>query len=266
MGEENGPPPWEAQGQNDQQRLSMIRFLSEIDTYNNPIVIHTLPGQEMRKPILDALLGYKPLYGVSMQIGNVYDIHHDIKYWVKQSEEKHHPWIVSMDEIGPWHTGTRTDADDPKHDTLRQEVLWGTLMAGGAGVEWYFGWLKPPHDLNAEDWRSRNNMWEQSAIAHEFFKQMPFTEMKSVDELLADTVNYCFAKKNDTYAIYLKHGNTTKLDLRDTNDKYQVQWFDPRKGGELKTGSVKKVQGGDWVEIGLAPTDKDKDWAVLIRK
>lgn len=266
MGEENSPPPWEPQGQNDQQRLSMIRYLKDNDPYKNPLVIHTLPAEAMREPILNALIGYSKLDGVSMQIANVYEIHHDIKKWVAKSSDKHRPWIVSMDEIGPWHTGANADIDDPKHDTIRQEVLWSTLMAGGAGVEWYFGWLKPPHDLNAEDWRSRNNVWEQTAIAHEFFKQIPFAEMKSSDELTSDSTNYCFSKANEVYAIYLKKGGTAKLNLTNTTGKFDIKWFDPRKGGKFQNGTIKEINGGDWVEIGAAPENKDMDWAVLIKK
>ena len=48
------------------------------------------------------------------------------------------PWLISMDEIGMWHTGVVPDDVDPDHDALRRYVLWGSLMAGAAGVEWYF--------------------------------------------------------------------------------------------------------------------------------
>ena len=41
-----------------------------------------------------------------------------------------------MDEIGEWHTGALTDAQDPEHPTLRHHAMWGTLLSGAAGVEW----------------------------------------------------------------------------------------------------------------------------------
>ena len=266
MGEENGHAPFWPQGQNDQQRFAMIRYVKDHDPYKNPVVIHTMSEEKERAPILSPLLRFDRLDGLSLQVSDVFDIHEAVKTWIERSESAERPWIVMMDEIGRWHTGTRPDADDPKHDTLRQEVLWATLMAGGAGVEWYFGWLKPPHDLNAEDWRSRENMWEQSAIAHAFFKDLPYTQMRSSDELLEDTVNYCFSKPGELYAIYLKKGGTTSLDLRGKKGEYEVRWYDPRNGGDHQKGSRPQVKGGAWAEIGTAPNAQSEDWAILIRR
>ena len=36
---------------------------------------------------------------------------------------------------------------------VRRHTLWGTLMAGGAGVEYCFGYSLPQNDLQREDWR-----------------------------------------------------------------------------------------------------------------
>lgn len=266
MGEENGQVEFWPQGQNDQQRFSMIRYLKDHDPYKNVLVIHTMSEEDHRVHILEGLLAFDRLDGLSMQVGNVYNIHDDFKNWGKRSASKGRPWIMMMDEIGPWHTGTRTDADDPKHDTLRHEVLWGTLMAGGAGVEWYFGWLMSPHDLNAEDWRSRNNMWEQSAVAHEFFKQIPFAEMSTADQLITNPKDYCFAKDGEVYAIYLKHGGTTSLNLSKQKGKFDIKWYNPRTGGKMLIGSKKELTGGDLENIGTPPSDMTQDWAILITK
>lgn len=266
MGEENGAASFWPQGQNDQQRYAMIRYLKDHDPYKNPLVIHTLPEAAEREPIIGSLLGFDRLDGLSMQVSDVYHIHRDIKEWIYRSKQTTRPWIVMMDEIGRWHTGTRTDADDPKHDTLRQEVLWATLMAGGAGVEWYFGWLKPPHDLNTEDWRSRNNIWEQTALAHEFFKKLPYTEMESSDELLTQGDNYCFSKPGDIYVIYLKKGGTVRLDLRTQDGTYDISWYDPRHGGPLQKGSIEQITGRTWASIGTAPKASEEDWVVLLKR
>ena len=266
MGEENGEASFWPQGQNNQQRFAMIRYLKDHDPYKNPIVIHTLPVEEEREPIISSLLRFDRLDGLSMQVSNIYDIHHDIKAWINKSKEAERPWMVMMDEIGPWHTGTRTDAQDPQHDTLRQEVLWGTLMAGGAGVEWYFGWFDPPNDLNAEDWRSRNNIWEQTAVAHKFFKMIPYTEMQNSNELISNKADFCFSKAGAVYAIYLKKGGTTKLNLEGIDGAFKISWYDPRKGGDLLKGSKSEVKGGSWIEVGQAPYDVNKDWVILIEK
>lgn len=266
MGEENGAAPWWPQGQNDQQRFSMIRYLKDIDPYKNPVVIHTLPEEEQRAPILDKLIGFDRLDGISMQVSDITDIHDDIKKWVAESKKSEKPWVISMDEIGPWHTGTPDDANNTRMDSLRTEVLWSSLTAGAAGVEWYFGWLRPPHDLNAEDWRSRNMVWEQSAIAKSFFETLPYTEMVNMDEKIKNVTGYCFGKEGDTYLIYLKKGGNVSLDLSDNPGNYEVLWYDPRNGGELQKSSIYNIKGDAWSEIGDPPSTKTKDWAILVKK
>ncbi|MEO0468700.1 MAG: DUF5060 domain-containing protein [Bacteroidota bacterium] len=265
MGEENGQVSFWWAGMNDQQRYAMIRYIKDHDPYHNPVVIHTMSEVSDRDPILTPLLGFDRLDGLSLQVSHVHNIHRDIKDWLQKSAKANRPWIIMMDEIGPWHTGTRTDADDPGHYTLRAEVLWGTMMAGGAGVEWYFGFRKPPNDLNAEDWRSRNNIWEQSAIAAEFLTPLPLREMESADHLLGqNSDNYCLAQAGKVYAIYLKQGGTTYLDLRGQQGEYSISWFDPRKGGNMQKGSKLSINGGGMQLIGDPPSDASKDWAVLI--
>lgn len=267
MGEENGSAPWWPHAQNDQQRYSMIRNIKDSDPYKNPVVIHTLPEEEMREPILKKLVGYEKLDGVSMQIGNITDIHHDIKKWIelsKQSESKKR-WIVSMDEIGPWHTGTPDDANNTRIDSLRSHVLWSTLTAGGGGVEWYFGWLQPPNDLNAEDLRSRSKAWDQSAIAKNLFETLPYPEMINLDEKLKSGSGYLFGKEGEVYLLYLIESASAVIDLKGQKGKYEILWFDPRKGGDLQQGSIQRIQGNEESDIGNPPSDENLDWAILIR-
>ncbi len=265
IGEENGYAGSWPHGQNDQQRYAMIRYLKENDPYRHPVLVHTYPYEAERAEILNPLLKYDPLDGLSMQIGEPGQVHATIRRWVEKARQRH-PWIVLMDEIGPWHTGTKPDRLDPQHTKDRTTVLWPALMAGAAGVQWYFGWLTPPHDLNAEDLRSRDNMWEQSAHARAFFEQLNYTDMRSADHLTGRGDNHCLALEGATYAIYLKYGSTTQLDLRQAEGNYTVAWFNPRAGGALQTGTVKTIKGGGWADIGLAPEAPYEDWAVLIQR
>ena len=266
MGEENGSAPWWPHAQNDQQRYAMIRYIKDNDPYKNPVVIHTLPEDFMREDILKKLVGYNKLDGVSMQIGNITDIHHDIKKYVNLSKQSEKPWVVTMDEIGPWHTGAPDDDNNTRIDSLRTHVLWSTLTAGGAGVEWYFGWLKPPNDLNAEDLRSRSKMWGQSAIAKEFFETLPYPEMVNMDEKLIIGSGFCFGKDGDTYLVYLLNGEKAIIDLKDQTGNFEILWYNPRKGGAFQKGSVIKIEGGKESEIGKPPSETNMDWAILLRK
>lgn len=265
MGEENGSAPWWPNGQNDQQRYAMIRYIKDHDPYRNPVVIHTLPDEKSRNPILSKLLHFDKLDGLSMQVSNIENIHKVIIDWNHQSKNAERPWIVMMDEIGPWHTGTKTDEDDPAHDALRKEALWGTLMAGGAGIEWYFGWLKPPHDLNAEDWRSRNNIWEQSAIANHFFKELPYKKMSVLDDKIRNSNDYCFGLEGEIYVLYLKNGGKASLNLEGHKGQFEVLWYNPRIGGDLQSGSIRHIDGGTWVQLGSPPSENTEDWTALVK-
>ncbi len=154
---------------------------------------------------------------------------------------------------------------------VRKETLWGTLMAGGAGCEYYFGYQFDENDIVCEDWRSRDQSWDYCRIAIGFFhdNKIPFWEMKNADELVGNpehnTSRFCFAKAGDTYLVYLPNGGTTSLDLSGAAGEYDVQWFNPRTGGQLSSGSVQSVSGGSSVSLGDAPRDPGEDWLVVVR-
>lgn len=251
LGEENGTQlAYWPQGQSHQQRFAMIRYLRDNNPYNSPIVVGTYAKAAERDEILNYLVRFNRFNGISLQSEDINNIHRDIKYWLEKSSRYSQPWLVMQDEIGPYHTGTKSDADDPDHDELRHKVLWGSLLAGATGVEWYFGWYTSPNDLNAEDWRSRENMWEQSAVAKALFESLPVNKMKNTNELTDSTNDFCFSEPGQSYVIYLPEGGSTRLDLRETNAEFTVEWYDPKKGGDMWRGSIATVNGGAWRSIG----------------
>jgi hypothetical protein len=157
------------------------------------------------------------------------------------------------------------------HD-IRKQTLWGTLMAGGAGVEYYFGYKLPQTDLGCEDWRSRDRSWDYGRTALDFFREnrIPFWEMQCADALVGNAKNdnsrFCFAKPGELYVVYLPNGGSTELDLGDNPASFSVQWFNPRAGGSLQNGTVREVKGPRQVSLGSPPTDPAEDWVVLIQK
>ncbi|MEM6844806.1 MAG: DUF5060 domain-containing protein [Bacteroidota bacterium] len=264
MGEENGYAEFSPESQNDDQRRAMISYFKETDPYQNFVALHTHAAQKERDEILEPLLGYEDLDGPSLQIGGSSQVHEETKRWISESGEAGKQWVVNLDEIGPYYHGVLPDDVDPEHDTIRYEVLWGNLMAGGGGAEWYFGYLFGNSDLGLETWRTRNNMWDQTRYAVSFFHDnLPFWEMETADDLVDAEGAYCFAKPGEVYAIYLYQATTTNLNLEDGN--YSVQWFDPENGGDLQNGSVSEVSGGSSVSVGNAPSGGDEDWVVLVR-
>ncbi len=263
MGEENGFADFTPNAQTEAQQRAMVSYIKATDPYDHLVVIHTHSGSKFRYNILEPLLGFEDLDGPSLQIGNTADIHSETLHWIEASGEAGKQWVVCLDEIGPANTGVKPDADDPAHDTIRHEALWGNLMAGGGGVEWYFGYKFAHNDLNAEDWHSRQNMWDQTRYALEFFQQhLPFWEMTAADELTEN--GYCLAKKGEIYAIYTVAPADVPLNLENAKGTFNVQWYDPRNGGALSVGNVSTVEGGSKVNLGNPPADGEKDWVVVV--
>jgi hypothetical protein len=264
LGEEHNAVSWSPYGQTYEDTKKMASYIREKDPYNNFIAIHTHAAAEQRRKDMTAYLGFKNIEGPSIQCGNVNDVHEDAKYWLSQSKDSLHKWVVCIDEIGQHWKGALPDEIDPAHDTIRYKALWGNLMAGGAGVEWYFGYKFAHSDLSCEDWRSRDLLWDQTKIAIDFFhNNLPFTEMVNSDELTSDKNDYCLAKSGEIYAVYLPEGKPTSIDL--AAGTYNVKWFNPRTGGPLADGDTDKISGGR-TSTGNPPFIDGKDWVCLIRK
>jgi len=251
----------------DAQRKAFAGFFKSSDPYKHPVVVHTFPKKY--DEVYSPLLGYADFDGTSLQMNKTGSYtHSETLKWVKHSAIHGHKWIVCLDEYGEGANGVRTDTGDPAHDEPRKNCLWGNLMAGGAGCEWYFGYEFPHNDLNCEDWRSRDNMWDQTRYALDFFhKYLPFAEMSPDDSLVSR--GWCLASPGQIYAVYLPKGGTTKLKL--PAGSYSVQWYNPRTGGTLQKGSVTGVTGPGMVSLGKAPDDTNssatgKDWAILVKK
>jgi len=152
---------------------------------------------------------------------------------------------------------------------VRRYALWGNLMAGGGGAEWYFGYQHPHNDLNLEDFRSREKMWRQTRAAVEFFHQhLPFHEMHSADELAEDGRQYVMTGRGRVFAVYMPRGSDGAR-LRLEPGRYMVRWFNPREGGPLGVSGEPEVR----VEQGDGPTaivrtgrDAERDWVVLLNR
>ena len=267
MGEVNGPANFTPKAQTVPQQKAMVKYLKETDPYQSYVVIHTHSAPKPRYEIFDRLLGDPNLDGPSIQIHNMRTAHDETIHWSKASGEAGRQWIICIDEIGPAQRGVDPDDRiDNNQDTVRAEVLWGNLMAGGGGAEWYFGYKNHNNDLGCEDWRSRDRMWDYTRLAIEFFQdRVPFWEMMPMDELVNEDA-YCLAKQNEVYLVYIPYGKETSLNLENANGSYSIQWYNPHNEGELVQSELKKLQGGSLVEIGPPPQDTDQDWAILIKR
>lgn len=264
LGEEHGPVEWMPYFQSADDTKRMADYLRETDPYDHLITIHTHPNSNNRQEYLPVYLNHPSVQGPSIQAGNPFESHYSTLYWIEKSNASGYPWVVSVDEIGQHWKGALPDADDPAHDTIRKNVLWGNLMAGGAGVEWYFGYQFAHADLGCEDWRSRDILWDQTRYALECFQNyLPFHEMTSMDILVNDA--WCLGKKGEIYAVFYPAG-ISPVDLSEESGNFLVKWYNPRKGGELVDGSVLTLESEKKSDPGLPPGDVEKDWLCILIK
>lgn len=265
LGEENGPVSWRPEGQNDAQRKAMTSYLKQHDPYQHPILLHTHSQPGEKDHIAGPLLGYKPMDGLSFQIDERETVYSETLKWRALAKDAGHDWLITMDEIGPWHMGAAPDALSNGHNTLRRHVLWGHLLGGGAGVEWYSGARYPSNDLTTEDWRVREGLWMQTRHALEFFEtHLPYWDMTPCPSVMDREDVYCAAKTDEAYAFYMPEGGSgfVKLPKEKT---YTLSWFDPKNGGYLQTGTIENIKGADRIEIGLPPVSNGDDWVLLIK-
>ncbi|MHC4677420.1 MAG: putative collagen-binding domain-containing protein, partial [Planctomycetota bacterium] len=255
LGEENNTP--------DKDRKEIAAYIRAVDPYDHPITVHTHNNKSPE--FYKGILGDPGFEASSIQSG-LDRYHGDAVNLRRLSAEAGRKWAIFGDEQAPASHGVVPDANDPDHDGPRKLALWGNLMGGGSGVEWYFGHRFKHMDINCEDWRSRDRMWDLTRYALEFFRwHLPFTEMGPHDEFTSAEDDYCFAKPGEIYAIYLPAGGTTNLDLGGSSARFTVQWYNPRNAGPLQTGTKTETAGPGQAPIGDPPNDDDKDWIALVK-
>ena len=241
------------------------------DPYRHPVVLHTLPADPERGHILDSIADLRALDGISLQHSDRWTAPDAVRQTRERARRSEHEWAVSMDEIGRWYTGALTDTADLNHPTLVRYALWGALMNGAAGVEWYFGGRHVHNDLNSEDWRQRDRLWELTHYAHEFFEaHLPYWNMRPQPERVRADSAFCLTHPAGPHALYVPDFKTVAFDFGPSSGTYDVYWFDPFAGGALRRGSLETVSatGPGFEALGTPPggAARGRDWVVLLRR
>ena len=245
----------------------MSAYIKQLDPWDHPIQYVQWKGELIPdEKGYGRLLGFPHFDGTALQ-HDAEHTHAQTLKWVRRSAEAGHPWLVGLIEINPTSTGVMPDAQDFWHDRVRKRSIWGNLMAGGSGSVYFFGTNYPNGDLDTEDWRSRDHFWDLQRYAHQFFtRYLPFHAMRSADELTPAAGDYVFAQPGQAYAVYLPDGGEAALDLSAVDGFYDVKWYDPRHGGDLKNGATRTVSGRGLRSLGTPPSEPESDWAVLVRR
>jgi hypothetical protein len=258
LGEENT--------QTTKQQVEMARRLRDLDPYDHHLVVHTFPN--MQDKVYKPLLGVEDFTGVSLQNSHLKDVHWQTVKWNRMSRQAKHPWAVAFDEPGdaqygmppdPDYPGMPKDYKGPSVEETRKWVLWGNLLGGGWGVEYYFGYKLPQNDLVCEDWRSRDQSWTYAKYALDFFhdQKVPFWKMTPQPELVGNPEKgngtYCLAG-DDLYVLAFPDGGSCKLALPRSKSLDTIQWFNPRTGESQKAAFLTSTEitcpdTNDWVAI-----------------
>jgi hypothetical protein len=270
LGEENT--------QSDENHKQMAAYFASHDPYHHNIVLHTFPNEQDKR--YTPLLGNQSeLTGVSLQNAWNVSFRQTLK-WVQASEQAGKPWIVTNDEQNSAAQGVPPDPNYKGFDAstvgysihdIRKQTLWGNIMAGGAGVEYYFGYQLPENDLMLQDFRSRDKSWDYCSIALQFLSdnKIPLERMKNSDALIGnnnmDKGKHCLACKGEIYLVQLAYEPTTTLDLTNDEGEFSIEWFNPATGERLRKGSIRTVKGGKIVDLGRAPSYNGDDWVVLVK-
>ncbi|WP_444938517.1 DUF5060 domain-containing protein [Microbulbifer sp. JMSA002] len=255
-----------------EQHKAIAKYLKDVDPYDHPTLLHTYGGQwdQHYRP----LLGNSNFDGPSIQIDNIPSDanHRNAPYqmsrkWLTESQNNNHLWYVTFTEASG---GQAPVPHSEVTQVQRVNWMWGSVMGGGAGFEWY---LKNPnsghaYDLAVENLREFDNHWEQTGHFVKFFNDILQNQLEvnlhslNVDNEVTSTNNdWVLSDSGNVYLVYLREGGTTNIEIPN-EDTYKVYWFNPRSG-QLTTGN--QLDGIGTHSIGAAPTEANQDWAVVIK-
>jgi len=247
---------------NTTQRLAAAEYFYQNDPYHHHVVIHNPPAFD------DIFVPGVKYTGLSVQLGTQQfrNVHENTLKWLKLSKESGKQMAVSMDETGGAQHSLLPDMEDAKHDSARINSLWGSFLAGAWGNEFYFGYDHPHSDLTCEDYRSRDLFWNQCKYLLDFFEgnNIPITETENYTDLV-NKGDYCLANPGKMYIVFLRNGSGT-INLEGQSGEFSLKWFDPRNGGKLQSGAIKKIKGGNVHNINGAPSEPNMDWVILLVK
>lgn len=237
----------------DSEVKQFAQFIRDLDPYDHPITVHTHSDRVDR---YNGLYDSPHMEATSIQ-GDIYRYNAWAKEVRQKSANAGRKWVVFGDES---YSNTQdVKANLSNLDALRKAALWGNLMGGGSGVEWYFGYQGNFGDVQSEDWSVVGPLWDQTAFAIYFMKSFDLEQMSPNDSLVTGVNNAkVLARVGDSYAIYLENGGNPSLQL--PSGSYMVKWFDPKTGQFVNGSSVTST--GNPVSLGSPPFGGDA--AILV--
>ncbi|MEL7342983.1 MAG: hypothetical protein AAGM67_21040, partial [Bacteroidota bacterium] len=205
------------------------------------VVVHTYPYEV--DLVYPQLLGLPEITGISLQDG-YQDARDVLMNYDTLSLQAGNQWVLCYDEVNSaWH-GVTPDAgypgpwtsNPPPQTVLKEKALAGPLMAGAEGVESYFGYDLPMSDLDAEDFRSRDQWWDYCRWAKEALEMVPFWEMERSQQYTTDPSDeWVLSNGTDSWLFYSQDGQPVDYQL--PSGQYTVLMIDMTDGSQSPTNS-----------------------------
>ncbi|NJL32425.1 MAG: DUF5060 domain-containing protein, partial [Phycisphaerales bacterium] len=175
------------------QKKAWADYFWNNDPYQHHIVIHNGANHY---DLMGPGFNYT---GFSLQTNNAdfSQDHASVLNYLNRSANAGKIWAVAIDEPGDAEHALRPDNDaGNSHIDGRKNSLWGALLAGAWGNEWYFGYSHAESDLTLQDFRSRDSWWDYTRYALEFFNDnaIPYWEMNNDNNISSASNDYGFYK------------------------------------------------------------------------
>ena len=232
------------------QIKSWLNFLDTIDPYQHARGFHTFPGGKGR---YNQFTGNQaPMTYCSLQSG-LSAGKNDTQTWVNNSRNAGKRWVVCFDEQGGAGTGVKCDPKD--NDKVLRDVIWGTLMNGGMGFEFYYGYQTCQSDLNAQDHRTRDTKYTWAGHALKFFDEY-FNEylpdVRPADNITGATNDEVIKNVDETaFAVFLPNGGSTSINL--PAGDWFVSWYNAKNGNmgspSAHSGNLVAPSNAAWVAL-----------------
>jgi hypothetical protein len=273
LGDENG--------QSMAQRAATANYIRETDPHrypSRPIILPVAEGTQAQTG--DSLYSDTSwITGLSIQT-NYSSVYAETKKLVDSITAYDYNGMnpklrtVTSDCQTPKETGVPADGSTgtPSQDDISKFVLWGNLMAKGAGVNYYFG---STADLTCQNFRNYEKLWADYRHAEMFFRNYllentlllsnQLASMNNSNEKISNAQGYCLSQDGyQPFVVYLPAGGNATLDLSTSTptDTLRVWWYNPRSGGMLQKGEL--LIGGAAVSLGNPPADATSGWVALV--
>ncbi|QDU91601.1 hypothetical protein Pla175_50310 [Pirellulimonas nuda] len=252
---------------------SFADYIRATDPYDHPISVHSAhdPFKELRFTFGD------PRFSMTSIQLNQRRIDTLVEDFREATAAAGRPLPVSTDEftIDVGQEASWKPFDRP--GLHRKQKLWPTLLSGGQ-IEFILEDL-----LQTESFKTPNRraMWKSVGIARAFMEDhLRFWEMSPADTLVEGEATIqvglgagasfrlgaqVFQTPNEVYAIYFPTAQQTgRLDLTAADGEFDARWFNPREG--VFEGPARPLAAGGWIELGAAPSDRDQDWVLLLKR